>query len=577
MFNSIGIRIGLAMLGILIVTQVVTVLTAAYQSHELQMQAERDDAYHLILMAESVRENMEQKWELGLFSPETLMNISANSPEERKAKILASVPVVSAWETAKAKAKEGGYEFRSPRKNARNPANNPDPIEQEALDYFARNPDASSYHMVDKKLNALRYFRPVRLGAVCMNCHGDPANAEKLWGTTDGTDITGFKMDGKKVGDLHGAFEVIKSLKVADGYFKDAMIIGIIEGVIAILVGMGLIFWIINRLLNRPVSRALKDIEAAEQNNDLSMQLDEGGKGEITEISKAFNRFTGRIKDVMSEVVDASSQMSVSADRLSKITHTTSTAVESQQAETQQAATAMNEMTATVAEVAQNAAAAAESANSATAETRKGEAVVLETKTKISQLANEVMEAAQVIKQVETDSEAIGSILDVIKGIAEQTNLLALNAAIEAARAGDQGRGFAVVADEVRTLAKRTQESTAEIEAMIERLQDGSEKAVSAMEKGQSQAEISVEHANKASEALQEIASAISTINEMNTQIATAAEEQSAVAEEVNQNVININQSSELTAENTQELSSATEQLNSLSQQLQNMVAKFKL
>ena len=576
-FDSIGVRLGVVIALILIVIESVILLTAARQEHELQMAAELEDANHIILMAESVRENMEKKWELGLFSPQTMRAITADSQEERKAKILASVPVVSAWESAKAKATAGGYEFRTPRRGARNPANNPDGIEQAALDFFKKNPGAGNYHVIDKELNAIRYFRPVRLGKVCMNCHGDPANSQRIWGTDDGRDITGFKMDGKKVGDLHGAFEVIKSLDRADASFRSALIVGVTQGVIAIVIGLFLVYWVINRLVMKPVSRALADIGNAESNNDLTLQLDENGKGEIASMSKAFNRFTSRIRDVMIEVANASRQMSTSSEHLSQITRDTSSAMQSQQGETQQAATAMTEMTATVNEVARNAAAAAQSAGAASDETRIGEEVVAKSKSNITQLAHEVMQAAEVIKQLENDSDAIGSILDVIKGIAEQTNLLALNAAIEAARAGEQGRGFAVVADEVRTLAQRTQQSTAEIEQMIERLQKGAEKAVAAMEKGRAQAEISVEHANKASDALRAIASAITTIDDMNSQIATASEEQTAVAEEVNQNVININQSSEQTADSVNQLSSSSEQLNGLARQLQALVDRFKI
>ncbi len=576
-FDSIGVRVMLAITAILVALEITALVTSTSGMHELQMQAELEDANHLILMSESVRENMETKWTLGVFSPEILRNYTADNPDELKAKILAAIPVVTAWETAKNKAKEGGFEFRTPRRNARNPANNPDAIEQAALDHFKNNRNASEYHVIDEKMNAIRYFRPVRLSESCMNCHGDPANSERIWGNTDGMDITGFKMDGKKVGDLHGAFEVIKSLDRADAAFRGALISGIIGGAIMIAIGLALVFWVINRLVSKPVSRALQDIAGAEQSNDLTMQLDESGKGEIAQMSMAFNRFTNRIRGVMGDVVEAAKHMSASSTQLSEITLTTSQAVDSQQAETQQAATAMNEMTATVAEVAQNAAAAAESANAATVETHNGETVVKASKQNISQLAVEVTNAAQVIKQLDEDSGAIGSILDVIKGIAEQTNLLALNAAIEAARAGDQGRGFAVVADEVRTLAQRTQQSTAEIEAMIDRLQAGAKKAVVVMETGQAQAEVSVEQANKAGDALQAIAEAISNIDQMNTQIATAAEEQSSVAEEVNKNVININQASEQTAENTRYLSTASNELNGLAQKLNDLVSKFKL
>ncbi len=211
-----------------------------------------------------------------------------------------------------------------------------------------------------------------------------------------------------------------------------------------------------------------------------------------------------------------------------------------QKDEVDKVATAMTEMSATVHEVARNATEAAEAAQRADEETSKGKSVVSQAIEAIDLLANEVNDAAQVIHRLEQDSDEIGAVLDVIRGIAEQTNLLALNAAIEAARAGEQGRGFAVVADEVRTLAQRTQQSTQEIQNMIERLQSGAQDAVKAMEQGRSRAQVGVEQAAEAGTSLETIAQAVGTISDMNTQIATAAEEQSVVAEEINLNIVAI-------------------------------------
>ncbi len=211
-----------------------------------------------------------------------------------------------------------------------------------------------------------------------------------------------------------------------------------------------------------------------------------------------------------------------------------------QKDEVDKVATAMTEMSATVHEVARNATEAAEAAQRADEETTKGKMVVSQAIEAIDLLANEVNDAAQVIHRLEQDSDEIGAVLDVIRGIAEQTNLLALNAAIEAARAGEQGRGFAVVADEVRTLAQRTQQSTQEIQNMIERLQSGAQDAVKAMEQGRSRAQVGVEQAAEAGTSLETIAQAVGTISDMNTQIATAAEEQSVVAEEINLNIVSI-------------------------------------
>lgn len=209
-------------------------------------------------------------------------------------------------------------------------------------------------------------------------------------------------------------------------------------------------------------------------------------------------------------------------------------------------------------------------------QTQDGRNVMQHTLKTIEALAQEVENSAQVISRLSEDSTQIGSVLDVIRGIAEQTNLLALNAAIEAARAGEQGRGFAVVADEVRTLASRTQASTLEIQSMIERLQTDASNAVKAMQQGQVQAQQGLSQAAQAENALQTISQSVTRINDMNIQIATAAEEQSSVAEEINRNIVNISQSADATAEGAKQTASAGDELAKLAARLQNLVGQFK-
>ncbi|MCK4707639.1 MAG: methyl-accepting chemotaxis protein, partial [Gammaproteobacteria bacterium] len=233
-------------------------------------------------------------------------------------------------------------------------------------------------------------------------------------------------------------------------------------------------------------------------------------------------------------------------------------------------ATAMNEMSATVQEVARSAGDASGAATNADNEAKAGNSIVQQASNSIDELAREVVNAASVIQQLASDSDTIGSVLDVIKGIAEQTNLLALNAAIEAARAGESGRGFAVVADEVRTLAQRSKESTEEIKNIIEKLQTGAQEAVKAMATGLEQAGQSVEQANQAGQSLDTITQSVSTISDMNIQIATASEEQAAVAEEINRNIINIVQITEETSAGAQSTADTTDELASIAMQLQN-------
>lgn len=251
--------------------------------------------------------------------------------------------------------------------------------------------------------------------------------------------------------------------------------------------------------------------------------------------------------------------------------------IQQQKENTEQVATAMTEMTATVAEVANNASQAAESASEADQQANAGNQVVSEAVDAINALANEINQASQVIAQLETDVGDIGSILDVIRNVSEQTNLLALNAAIEAARAGEHGRGFAVVADEVRTLASRTQTTTDEIQNMIEKLQSGAKRAVKAMETSQEIAGKSVEEASASGQALTAITTAISTINDMNLQISTASQEQTAVAEEINQRIIKINQITDEGVLNAKETLNEANELSKLADSLKSALGKFKV
>jgi len=321
--------------------------------------------------------------------------------------------------------------------------------------------------------------------------------------------------------------------------------------------------------------QCMKDIAVG--NGDLTVNLPVKGNDEIAYMGKHFNTFVGKIHNVIKLIIQVSEKLSVSASQLKTVSDATSDATEKQQSASIQIATALSEMTSTAQDAAKNTANAEDASNLANQQVSESQVAVTENKNAISALASDIEQAAHVIKQLTDESEAVGNILNVIRGIADQTNLLALNAAIEAARAGEQGRGFAVVADEVRTLAQRTQESTTEIQIVIESLQGKSKDAMTAMEGSRDRAGESVISANKASELLAGITASVTVVLNMNMQIATAAEEQVATTEEINKNVNAINDMSQKTASDASKTKFEADNVTDLVKKMHELTAQFKV
>ena len=345
---------------------------------------------------------------------------------------------------------------------------------------------------------------------------------------------------------------------------------------LGIIIGVIIAFFML-RMITIPINEAVIAIEdLAEGEGDLTKRLRADGKSEIMQMSDGFNRFAGKVQKLVTQVADGVQNLSLVVKDLSSIVDQTQQGSQQQRAQTEQVASAITAMTATAEEVSSNANLAAESAQQADKNSKTGQSVVINTIDSINELATEIETGVNVINELEKDVEAIGSVLDVIRGISEQTNLLALNAAIEAARAGEQGRGFAVVADEVRTLASRTQESTTEIQKMINNLQAQASAAVHAITQGQDKARTSVTNASNAGDALNAITQSVATITSMNIQIARASDEQTSMAAEINQNIVNISQVAEQNASASESLSESSSNLALLAEELKGVVSQFK-
>ncbi|MWW34059.1 chemotaxis protein [Pseudomonas aeruginosa] len=338
-----------------------------------------------------------------------------------------------------------------------------------------------------------------------------------------------------------------------------------------------LVLWLSARGVTRPilgVAHMLRDIASGE--GDLTQRLPHTGRDELGELAGWFNRFLDKLQPIIRDVKVSVRDARSTADQSAAISSQTSAGMQQQFREIDQVATASHEMTATAQDVARSAAQAADAARGADQATRDGLALIDRTTQSIDSLAANLTSAMGQVEQLASSSEEIGSVLEVIRAIAEQTNLLALNAAIEAARAGDAGRGFAVVADEVRNLARRTQDSVEQIRRVIEGLQQGTRDVVDAMHGSHRQAQGSVEQVDEAVAALQRIGEAVTVINDMNLQIASAAEEQSSVAEEINRNVAAIRDVTESLSSQAEESAQVSQSLNRLANHQQGLMEQFK-
>jgi methyl-accepting chemotaxis protein len=373
------------------------------------------------------------------------------------------------------------------------------------------------------------------------------------------------------------AQRVAETQEVVTGQVRQTFLFGVGMGVIALLGAI-----VMNLLGSHSIVRSINRVAGAlekigSEGGDLTRRLPVEGGVELERLASGFNQFVGKTQDLMTEVAESTGQMNGCSSELSYVAQTSRTIADQQEDAMRQVATAMTQMAAAVKSVAESAANAAAEAEHADVQARDGNQVVTETVQAIQTLSVNVEKASDDMLALEQETKQVEVVVSVIKGIAEQTNLLALNAAIEAARAGEMGRGFAVVADEVRTLASRTQKSTQEIIEIIERLQQGANRTAAMMEESRNSAQQTLDQASQAGSALAAITQAVSEIRDMNISIASAAEEQQAVSDEIQRNTVSVSELSQQSKDSTVKTEGAGEELGAIASQITDLVNRFKI
>lgn len=378
--------------------------------------------------------------------------------------------------------------------------------------------------------------------------------------------------------NLDGIDAQLAEVEAAISERVETIITSILLIATVLLILFGIAGVILANTLLRPLQQIKNNLDdIAEGEGDLTRRLPVTSKDEVGELANSFNRFVDKVHVLVKQTVDTTGQLTLLVADVSSQAQRSDAAMGKQRSETEQVAAAINEMSSAAHEVARSAQGAAEAAQQTDREGQDAKTVVDASIAQIHTLVEDIRSSGASLDTLHKDVQSIGSVLGVIRSIADQTNLLALNAAIEAARAGEAGRGFAVVADEVRALASRTQQSTQEIQDMTERLQQGTEAAVSSMRRSSDAGEVTSEHANKAGTSLDAIARLIGTINSMNAQIASAAEEQTAVAEEINRSVHQIATAVESVSDETANGARTAQELSALGKRLESLVGQFRI